>query len=299
MMRRTISICALQLRLSAVHNNWEAVARQVELALHRFPWTQMIVLSELAVCGILTESAEPLPGPTESGFAELARRHGVWIVTGSLFERGDHGICNTSSVIDPNGETVCRYRKMFPFLPFEEGVVPGDEFVVFDVPGVGRFGCTICYDIWFPEVCRTLAAMGAEVILRPTLTNTIDREMELTIVKAMAAVNQAYVVDVNGVEGGGNGRSLIVDPEGLVLHQAGEVEELIPVELDLERAAQARRRGFKGLGQTLKSFRDRRVEFDLYKSRAFGADYLTSLGPLEKSPAKRTTIIHPAAATVG
>jgi hypothetical protein len=84
-----------------------------------------------------------------------------------------------------------------------------------------------------------------------------------------------------------------------VLHQAGEVEELIPVELDLERAAQARRRGFKGLGQTLKSFRDRRVEFDLYKSRAFGADYLASLGPLEKSPAKRTTIIHPAAATVG
>jgi predicted amidohydrolase len=299
MMGRTISICALQLRLSAVHNNWETVARQVELALHRFPWTQMIVLSELAVCGILTGSAEPLPGPTESGFTELARRHGVWIVTGSLFERADGGICNTSSVVDPHGDIVCRYRKMFPFLPFEEGVVPGDEFVVFDVPGVGRFGCTICYDIWFPEVCRTLAAMGAEVILRPTLTNTIDREMELTIVKAMAAVNQAYVVDVNGVEGGGNGRSLIVDPEGLVLHQAGEVEELIPVELDLNRAAQARRRGFKGLGQTLKSFRDRRVEFDLYKSRAFGADYLASLGPLEKGSSKRTTIMQPAAATLG
>jgi predicted amidohydrolase len=299
MMGRKISICALQLRLSAVHHNWETVARQIDLALHRFPWTQMIVLSELAVCGVLTESAEPLPGPTESGFAELAQRHGVWIVTGSLFERSDDGICNTSSVIDPNGDIVCRYRKMFPFLPFEEGVVPGDEFVVFDVPGIGRFGCTICYDIWFPEVCRTLAAMGAEVILRPTLTNTIDREMELTIVKAMAAVNQAYVVDVNGVEGGGNGRSIIVDPEGLVLHQAGEVEELVPVELDLERAAQARRRGFKGLGQTLKSFRDRRVEFDLYKSRTHCAEYLASLGLLEKSSSKRTTITQPTAATVG
>ena len=298
-MGRRISICALQLRLSAVHNNWETVAKQVDLTLQRFPWTQMIVLSELAVCGVLTESAEPLPGPTESGFAELARRHGVWIVTGSLFERRDCGICNTSSVINPNGDIVCRYRKMFPFLPFEEGVVPGDEFVVFDVPGVGRFGCTICYDVWFPEVCRTLAAMGAEVILRPTLTNTIDREMELTIVKAMAAVNQAYVVDVNGVEDGGNGRSLIVDPEGLVLHQAGEVEELIPVELDLERAAQTRRRGFKGLGQTLKSFRDRCVEFDLYKSRAHCAEYLASLGQLEKHGPKRPIIMQPAATTVG
>jgi predicted amidohydrolase len=154
--------------------------------------------------------------------------------------------------------------------------------VVFDVPEIGRFGCTICYDIWFLEVCRTLAAMGAEVILRPTLTDTIDREMEITIVEAMAAINQAYIVDINGVEGGGNGRSLIVDPEGHVLHQAGEGEELIPVELDLERAALVRRRGFKSLGQTLKSFRDRRVEFDLYKSRAHCAEYLASLGALEK-----------------
>jgi predicted amidohydrolase len=242
----------------------------------------MIVLSELAVCGVLPETAEPLPGPTECAFVEMARRHGVWIITGSLFERCADAIYNTSSVINPAGEIVCRYRKMFPFLPFEEGVTPGDQFVIFDVPEIGRFGCIICYDIWFPEVCRTLAAMGAEVILRPTLTNTIDRDMELTIVAAMAAINQAYVVDVNGVGGGGNGRSRIVDPEGLVLHQSGEGEELIPVEIDLSRAELARQRGFKSLGQTLKSFRDRRVEFDLYKSRAHCAEYLASLGRLEK-----------------
>jgi len=212
----------------------------------------------------------------------MARRRGVWVVTGSLFERIADAVYNTSSVINPAGEVVCRYRKMFPFLPFEEGVASGDQFVAFDVPEVGRFGCTICYDIWFPEVCRTLATMGAEVILRPTLTDTIDRDMELMIVKAMAAINQVYIVDVNGLEGGGNGRSLIVDPEGLVLHQSGEGQELISVELDLERAALVRRNGFKSLGQTLKSFRDRKVEFDLYKSRAYGADYLASLGPLQK-----------------
>ncbi len=281
-MTRRIGICALQLRLSALGNNWETVSGNIELALSRFPWTRMIVLSELAVCGVLPANAEPLPGPTENAFVELARRYGVWIVTGSIFERCGDAVYNTCSVINPFGEVACRYRKMFPFLPFEEGVTPGEQFVVFDVPEIGRFGCTICYDIWFPEVCRTLAAMGAEAILRPTLTDTIDRDMELTIVEAMAAINQAYIVDVNGVEGGGNGRSLIVDPEGLVLHQSGEGEELIPVELDLNRSALVRRRGFKSLGQTLKSFRDRRVEFDLYKSRAHCAEYLASLGPLEK-----------------
>jgi hypothetical protein len=125
--------------------------------------------------------------------------------------------------------------------------------------------------------------MGAEVILRPTLTDIVDRDMELTIVEAMAAINQAYIVDVNGVEGGRDGRSIIVDPKGLVLHQAGEGEELIPIEIDFDRAALVRRRGFKSLGRTLKSLRDRRVEFDLYKSRAQGAQYLASLGPIEKS----------------
>ena len=292
-MNRRIGICGLQLRLAAAGNNWETVAGNIELALSRFPWTRMIVISELAVCGVLPINAEPLPGPTEGAFAALARRYGVWIVTGSIFERCGDVVYNTCSVVDPAGEVVCRYRKMFPFLPFEEGVTPGEQFVVFDVPEIGRFGCTICYDIWFPEVCRTLTAMGAEVILRPTLTDTIDRDMELTIVKAMAAINQAFIVDINGIEGGGNGRSLIVDPKGHVLHQAGEGEELIPVELDLERAVLVRRRGFKSLGQTLKSFRDRRVEFDLYKSRAVCAEYLASLGPLEKHSVKGAPVVHP------
>ncbi len=62
-MTRRIGICALQLRLAALGNNWEAVSRNIELALSRFPWTRMIVLSELAVCGVLPANAEPLPGP--------------------------------------------------------------------------------------------------------------------------------------------------------------------------------------------------------------------------------------------
>jgi predicted amidohydrolase len=84
--------------------------------------------------------------------------------------------------------------------------------VVFDVPGAGRIGISICYDMWFPETTRTLAAMGAEVILHPTMTDTIDREVELAIARSAAATNQLYFFDINGVGDGGTGRSIVVDP---------------------------------------------------------------------------------------
>jgi deaminated glutathione amidase len=154
---------------------------------------------------------------------------------------------------------------------------------VFDVPGVGRFGLSICYDMWFPETSRTLAALGAEVILHPTLTDTIDRDVELSIVRATAAMNQCYVFDINGLGDGGYGRSSIVDSAGHVLYSAGAGEEMIPVEIDLERVRREREVGIRGLGQPLKSFRDRRVEFDVYRPQIFDNSYLESLGTLARA----------------
>jgi predicted amidohydrolase len=169
---------------------------------------------------------------------------------------------------------------MFPFQPYEQGIEPGHEFLVFDVPRVGRFGLSICYDMWFPETSRTLAALGAEVILHPTLTDTIDRDIELSIIRATAAINQCYVFDINGVGDGGYGRSSIVDSAGHVLYSAGAGEEMIPVEIDLERVRREREVGIRGLGQPLKSFRDRRTEFEVYREEAFDNSYLRSLGKL-------------------
>jgi deaminated glutathione amidase len=85
--------------------------------------------------------------------------------------------------------------------------------------------------------------MGAEVILHPSLTGTVDRDVELAIARSTAATNQCYFVDINGLGAGGTGRSIVVGPEGDVLHQAGTGEELIPVELDLERVRRTRERG--------------------------------------------------------
>ena len=246
----------------------------------RFPWVQMVMFSELAPYGPLTQFAQTLPGPAEEAFQEMAARHGIWLLPGSMFERVGKQIFNTASVIDPLGQVVGRYRKMFPFRPYEQGVEAGTEFLVFEVPDVGRFGVSICYDIWFPETTRTLTAMGAEVLLHPVLTGTVDRDIEIGIARATAAMFQCYVFDINGLGPGGLGRSCVIDSSGSLLHQAGTREEMIPIEIDLDQVRRQRETGIRGLGQPLKSFRDRSADFTIYDRGVAGFDYLQSLGPL-------------------
>lgn len=276
------SIAGVQMQVSARGDNLPEMRRQLEILLHRFPWVQMVVFSELAAQGPLTQFAEPKHGPLEQAFRELAARHGIWLIPGSFFEIDEGQTYNTALVINPAGEVVGRYRKMFPFLPYEEGVEPGHEFLLFDVPEAGRFGLSICYDMWFPETSRTMAAMGAEVIIHPSLTNTIDRDVEHSIACATAAMNQCYVFDVNGLGDGGYGRSVAVGPRGNVIYQAGSGAEIIPVQLDLARVRWERENGILGLGQLLKSFRDRRVDFSVYRPESFDNRYLSALGPLHK-----------------
>lgn len=279
---RPFAIAGLQLKVSGRRSNLEHVTDRIEMLMHLYPWVQMVVVSELATFGGWTGHAMALPGDVEQHYQRLAARHGIWLLPGSLYEKTPQGIYNTTPVIDPHGIVKARYRKMFPFMPYETGVEWGTEFCVFDVPDVGRFGVSICYDMWFPETSRTLAAMGAEVLLHPTLTPTMDRDVELSIARATAAMNQMFVVDINGIGDGGNGRSLFVAPSGDVLYQAGSNEELLPIEIDLDRVRRSREVGLKGLGQPLKSFRDRRVEFDVYKRESPANEYLNTLGSLEK-----------------
>lgn len=275
------AIAGIQMYIAS-HKNIEAMEHRLDLLMHLYPWVQMVMFSELAPFGPLHEYAQRLPGPAEEAFQEMARRHGIWLLPGSMFEKREGAIYNTASVINPDGDVIGRYRKIFPFQPYEVGIAPGDEFLVFDVPAVGRFGVSICYDMWFPETSRTLTAMGAEVILHPVLTYTIDRDVELSMAHATAAMFQCYVFDINGLGAGGNGRSCVIDPSGRYLHLSSVQEDLIPIEIDLEQVRRQRQNGLRGLGQTLKSFRDRRVDFAVYDRRIWDDSYLQSLGPLVK-----------------
>jgi hypothetical protein len=119
------------------------------------------------------------------------------------------------------------------------------------------------------------------VILHPSLTSTIDRPVELSIAVSNAAMHQCFFFDINGLAAGGTGRSIVVGPAGDVLHQAGTAEEMIPIEIDFDRVRRSREVGLRGLGQPLKSFRDRKVDFPVYGEKG-GSEYLRSLGPLRK-----------------
>jgi predicted amidohydrolase len=276
------AIAGIQMPISAVHSNVDAVLHRIDLVMARFPWVQMVLCSELAPLGPLTKTAQAFPNEAEEAFSHAAVRHGIWLIPGSMFERtADGRIYNTASVIDPEGSVIRRYRKMFPFYPYEHGVEPGTEFCVFDVPEVGRFGLSICYDIWFPETTRTLTSAGVEVLLHPVLTGTIDRSIELSMARATAAQFQCYVFDINGMDAGGVGRSSVIDPAGTVLIEAAGREEYLALEIDLDQVRRQREIGLHGLGQVLKSFRDRAVEFDVYDRGAGRASYLDQLGPLQ------------------
>lgn len=277
----TFAIAGIQMHVGALHSNVDAMLHRLDILMARFPWTQMAVFSELAPFGPLTQYAQPFPNDTLARFQEAARRHGLWLLPGSMFEKREDGrVFNTSVVINPAGEIVAKYSKMFPFRPYEVGVEAGTEFCVFDVPEVGRFGVSICYDIWFPETTRHLTSQGVEVLLNPVLTGTTDREAEISIARATAAQFQCYVFAVNGLAAGGVGKSLVVDPTSMVLHQCGGQEDIFPIVVDLQLVRRQRETGLRGLGQVLKSFRDREVEFPVY-DRESGADaYLKTLGPL-------------------
>ncbi len=263
----TFAIAGIQLDVGQ-GDNLGLISRQVEKVKARFPWVDMIVFGELCAFGSNHGSAQPLPGPAEDHLRGLARKHAVWLIPGSLYEADGEKIYNTAPVIDPKGEIVVRHRKLYPFRPYEKGIDAGRTHTIFDVPKVGRFGLSICYDMWFPETTRALAWMGAEVIIHPSLTNTIDRGLEVILARANAAMNQCYFVDINNAGALGHGQSVVVGPEGEVVHQAGRAQEIMPLVLDLDKVRRTRRNGLMGLGQVLKSFRDGEVAFPQYRKGA-------------------------------
>lgn len=255
-------------------------ADEVEDLLARFPGTRLVVHPELHLCGVegsreereaqLREAAEPLDGPRSRMLAELAGDLGVWLLPGSVCERGPGGeLFNTALAFSPEGRLAASYRKIFPWRPYEP-YDPGDRFVVADLADAGRIGFAICYDAWFPEVSRHLAWMGAEVIVNPVMTTTADRAQELVLARANALVNQVYVISVNTAGPVGTGRSLVVDPEGRVRVEAPDALPTVLTDvLDLDDVTRVRTHGTAGLNRVWDQFQDgdAPIELPLYQGR--------------------------------
>jgi predicted amidohydrolase len=135
--------------------------------------------------------------------------------------------------------------------------------------------------MWFPEVARTLAWMGAEVILQPTLTPTSDRPLELVMARANALFNQCYFFSINGIGNWGGGRSSIIDPDGRILQEAGTNQTLVTELIDLDHTTRTREFGTLGLGQTLKQLRDSGHKFPIYGNQGVEPGAFDQLGELK------------------
>ena len=206
----------------------------------------------------LRNAAEDLRGPAITWARETARELDLEIVAGSIVERvpGREKLANTSVHIDARGTVRAVYRKLHMFDVEVDGRVyresdledPGDEIVLSETGGGLRLGLAICYDLRFPELFRILALRGARVIVLPAaFTLATTRDHWETLVRARAIENQVFLVAANqfGSHPGGTrsgGRSLIVDPWGIVLAQMPDQEGHVCAEVDLQRQQEIRAR---------------------------------------------------------
>jgi formamidase len=271
---RSLLVAALQ--TAGVPNDPEATLVQLEQRVRVLrslvEGVQLVLAPELflmALPGLLDEAddraeevAVTVPGPLTERLGALARETGLWLVPGSVFERDGDAIHNTAVVLAPDGSLAASYRKCFPWQPYETSV-PGRQVVCFDIDGVGRLGLAICHDGVFPEVFRQLAWDGAEAILHVSLTGTSDREAEIVVGRANAYVNQVHLVNVNAASPVGNGRSVVIDPEGTVRYRAGEGDELLTAVLDLDQVSLVRSRGSFGINRLWEQLDRHGAELDL------------------------------------
>ena len=213
------------------------------------------------------ESASELPGPMTEPFAELARSLDTWILLGSVAERSadPQRPYNTSVLLDPAGRICVSYRKRHLFDVSIDGgpsdresarTTPGDETVVAVMEGVAqegmaqeadvRLGLSICFDLRFPELYREMALAGAVVMAVPAnFTEATGRDHWEVLLRARAIENGAFVIAPAqcGIGGGvpTHGRSMVVDPWGVVIAQAPDGPGVVVADLRMERVAEVRR----------------------------------------------------------
>jgi deaminated glutathione amidase len=240
----------------------EAAAAGAELVALPEKWNLLAPPAELEA------GAEELDGGVSTEAARgWAREHGIHVVAGSIGERvaGADRLFNTSALIDPSGGLIAVYRKIHMFDVEVGGVTyreseaeqPGDEIVT-AAAGAVEVGLSVCYDLRFPELYRILAVRGARLITVPSaFTLATGRDHWEVLLRARAIENQAFVLAPNQVGEApphyvSYGRSMIVDPWGVVLAQAADSEGVIVVDLDLERQAAIR--------ESLPSLANRRPE---------------------------------------
>ena len=233
--------------------NLEAARRAIGEARRR--GTDLLVLPEVFMTFLAPSDprtaasvAEPLDGPFVSALAEEARARSLYVSCG-MWETapGEHTRAfNTAVLLGPRGDLLLSYRKThrydaFGFRESHRTIAGTDAPSTVRTP-LGTFGLLVCYELRFPELARMIALDGADVILLPAawVQGFLKEQHWITLAQARAIENTVFVAAANQTGTICTGRSLLVDPMGVILVDGGEEPGLVVGDLDLARIARVR-----------------------------------------------------------
>jgi len=257
---RLFRVAAIQMNTrDEKHKNVERALELIRSAASR--GAKLVALPEnfnfLGSSAAQVDNAEPLDGPTLSCLADEARAHEIYISAGSILEAvdGEEKVYNTSVLLDPQGEQIARYRKIHLFdievagqVQANESAImaPGDEVVVARTD-LASVGISICYDLRFPELYRSLTLNGAQIILSPAaFTLYTGKDHWELLVRARAVENAVYMVapaqfGKHPPAEHSFGNTMIVDPWGAVIARASDRETAVVADVDLDWQSTVRR----------------------------------------------------------
>ncbi len=241
--RYKVAAVQLEIKQGDKKNNLKKALKWIDAA--RDEGAKVVCLPEYFSTGFvgpkLEEAAEPIPGPTTETLMDKASKTGLYIVAGSVVEKGERGLYNTSALINPVGGLVGLYRKSHPWrgAPKDEyglGIIPGEDYPVFQTD-LGRMAILLDSDLDFPEPSRIVALDGAEILFWPAHCSGKWIDSHRFDMQLRAFENMYYVVGANRVGTWRSpegdilylGSSRVISPLGEVMASAGEFTEGIAV----------------------------------------------------------------------
>lgn len=251
-----IAVIQMDIALGLPKINRQRVEQRVRNAAAQ--GARVVILPEMWNTGYslqqLSSTADDSGQPSLRLLQSLASELKVHIIGGSVASRQEEGFFNHAMVVNDQGRLICQYDKVHLFRLMDEHkyIQPGrsvEPFVMGDV----NWGLIICYDLRFPELARKLAVAGAEVLVVPAQWPKARLHHWRSLLIARAIENQQYVLGINRVGSDAKnqfgGHSMVIDPLGEIIAEAGEEEEIIFVSLDFEQVKQVR--------QSIPVFQDR------------------------------------------
>ncbi len=237
--------------MSVVENDKVATLKKTRIAVEQCSGSDLIILPELWNIGFMSfdqyvRDAEDINGPTMTLLKTLARKTGAFLHTGSFVENDKNHYFNSSFLLSPDGETLSCYRKIHLFgYDSEESQIltSGTEPVVVKTP-FGTIGMATCFDLRFPELFRAMIDKGAQIFLVCSAWPHPRLEPWLMFNRVRALENQSFLISANaaGINRGKQyvGHSMVVDPSGTVVAEAGVEETIIQCQIDPQRVQEER-----------------------------------------------------------